>query len=66
MAGLSFLDLPNGEMYLLRPVLNNCIKYTDLKDGSIDLYDIALLNDAIYIDVENKNTIQEYFLKQKE
>jgi len=31
----------------MRPVLAGCISYSALIDGSIDLADIALMNDAL-------------------
>lgn len=42
--------------WLLRPVVKNMCRYESLKDGSIDLADIALMNDAL--DVQAENTIK--------
>ena len=37
----------------MRPVLSGLCKYESLKDGTLDLEDIMLLNDAL--DVKNEN-----------
>jgi len=37
----------------MRPVLAGLCKYESLKDGTLDLEDIMLLNDAL--DVKNEN-----------
>lgn len=43
------------EDWILRPVLEGMCKYESLKDGTLDLEDIAKMNDAIDIKVENEN-----------
>jgi hypothetical protein len=45
--------MPDGEGYLLRPVGAQMCRYESLLDGSIDLFDIARMND--WLDVENEN-----------
>jgi hypothetical protein len=41
-------DVAGGDgPYLMRPVVNGCIKYESLKDGTVDLFDIEYLNDAL-------------------
>lgn len=44
----------SGEDWLLRPVLEGCCHYEGLKDGTLNLEDIARLNDAL--DVRDENT----------
>lgn len=44
------------EDWLFRPVLRGLIKAESLKDGSVDLAYIALLNEAL--DVEQENTLR--------
>ncbi|WP_445658529.1 DUF6889 family protein [Achromobacter sp. NCFB-sbj8-Ac1-l] len=39
---------------MLAPVLEGLCKYESLKDGSLDLADIALLNDALSVRADNK------------
>jgi hypothetical protein len=51
--------LPNEEDYLLRPVLRGLCSYESLKNGTLDLADIALLNDAIEVAEENERRIRK-------
>lgn len=46
--------LPGGEDWLLRPVLRGLCRYESLKDGTLDLADIALMNDACNVQDENE------------
>lgn len=46
--------LPGGEDWVLRPVLRGLLRYESLIDGSVDIADVALLNDAL--DVADENT----------
>ena len=45
--------MEGGEDWLLRPVLRSLIRYESLKDGSLDLTDISLLNEALDVEAEN-------------
>ena len=57
----SFADsLPDGLSYLLNPVDAGLIPYTALKDGSVDLYDIALLNDHLAVKADNQRRIEKW------
>lgn len=38
----------------MRPVIKGLVKYEALKDGTIDLADVALLNDALDVEDENR------------
>lgn len=42
--------------WLLRPVVKNMVRFESLKNGSIDLDDIALMNEAL--DVVGENTVK--------
>lgn len=44
----------DGLDWMMRPVLENCILYTDLIDGSVGLADVARINDAITVRNENQ------------
>lgn len=44
-----------GEDWLMRPVLENLCKYESLKDGTIDLEDLARMNAALDVRTENQN-----------
>lgn len=37
----------------MRPVIAGMCRYESLKDGAVDLYDIAEMNDAIEVKEEN-------------
>lgn len=47
--------MPDGEQYLLRPVIEKCCLYESLKDGTLDLEDVAKLNDALDVKAENEH-----------
>jgi hypothetical protein len=47
--------MEDGEDWLLRPVLKGLCKYESLKDGSVDLEDIARMNAALDVEAENEN-----------
>lgn len=40
--------------WLMRPVLAGMCKYESLTDGSLDLADFALMNDALDVQEENQ------------
>jgi hypothetical protein len=44
--------------YLMRPALNGLCKYESLKDGTLDLIDVALMNDALDVRFENERRAQ--------
>jgi hypothetical protein len=46
--------MADGEDWLLRPVLAGLCKYESLKDGTLDLEDLAKLNDALDVKEENE------------
>lgn len=48
------MSLPGGEDWLLRPVIKGMCRYESLKDGTLSLDDIALMNDALAVKEENE------------
>jgi hypothetical protein len=46
--------MSSGEDWLMRPVLSGLCKYESLKDGTLDLGDIARMNDALGVQSENQ------------
>lgn len=50
--------MPEGDDWLMRPVMRGLIKYESLADGTLDLCDIARLNDAIDVQDENSHRIR--------
>ena len=45
--------MASGEDWLLRPVVEGMCSYEALKDGTLDLEDIARMNDALAVRDEN-------------
>ncbi|WP_286314458.1 DUF6889 family protein [Turicimonas muris] len=45
--------MPDGIDFLMRPVYHGMIRYTDLKDSSLTLEDIFLMN--VYLDNQKYN-----------
>lgn len=43
----------------MRPVMRGMCQFKELKDGSLDLCDIALMNEAIDVEEENKLRYQD-------
>lgn len=43
------------EDWLMRPVLKGLCRYESLKNGEIDLADVARLNDALDVQSENED-----------
>lgn len=48
--------MADGTDFLMRPVLRGMVKYESLRDGTVDLNDVARMNDAI--DVEQENALR--------
>jgi hypothetical protein len=45
--------------WVIRPVLEGLCKYESLKDGTLDLIDIARMNEAISVKYENMDRRRE-------
>lgn len=58
--------MSTGEDWLLRPVLKGMCKYESLKNGDLDLYDVANMNDALDVDEANRATVQKWVNKNGE
>lgn len=48
------MTLPGGEDWLLRPVLAGMCRYESLRDCTLGLDDIALMNDALAVKADNE------------
>lgn len=46
--------MPDGEDWLLRPVDAGMCKYESLLDGTLQLVDVARLNDLLDVRIENE------------
>ena len=45
------------EDWLMRPVLEGLCRYESLTDGTLDLFDIARMNDALDVRSENERRL---------
>lgn len=52
--------MADGEGWVMRPVERGMCKYESLKDGSLDLCDIAIMNEALDVDDENRRRVAEW------
>lgn len=51
--------MPDGEDWLLRPVVEGMCLYPSLIDGTLSLCDVARMNDAISVRNENQRRMEE-------
>ncbi|MBR8074111.1 hypothetical protein DIE14_01055 [Burkholderia sp. Bp9017] len=47
-------SLPGGEDWLLAPVHAQMCRFESLKDGTLDLADVALMNDSLAVRADNE------------
>ncbi|ECF3178958.1 NTP pyrophosphohydrolase [Salmonella enterica subsp. enterica serovar Stanley] len=52
--------MPDGLSYLLDPVDAGLIPYYALKDRTVDLCDIALMNDHLAVKADNQRRIEKW------
>lgn len=52
---VNWVSLPDGEDWVFRPVLEGLCLYESLKDGTLDLEDLAKMNEALDVKFENEN-----------
>ncbi|WP_346828421.1 DUF6889 family protein [Serratia inhibens] len=52
--------MPGGEDYILRPVDAGLCSFEAIKDGRIDLFDIALMNDFLDMKADNEARIAKW------
>lgn len=48
------MSLPDGMDFIMRPILAGMCSMSDAKDGTLDLADFALMNDALAVQSENQ------------
>lgn len=51
--------MPGGEDWLLAPVLEGLCQFESLKNGALDLADLALMNDALVVRADNQARARE-------
>ncbi|MBP1000622.1 hypothetical protein J8629_26635, partial [Serratia fonticola] len=59
-ASIATESLPNGRSYLMRPVHANMCKFESLKDGTLTLADIALMNESLDVEAENRYLLKKW------
>lgn len=58
--------MPSGEDWIMRPVIEGMCRYESLLDGTLDLGDIARMNDALDVKQENERRITAALAKRNE
>lgn len=56
---MEWRSLPDGEDWLLRPVLAGMCRYESLLSGALSICDIALMNDALDVRADNEYLMRE-------
>jgi hypothetical protein len=51
--------MEGGEDWLLRPALRGLCGYEGLRDGTLDLEDVAVMNEALDVEQENQARVQK-------
>lgn len=51
--------MPDGEDWLMRPVIRGMCKYESLLDRTLGLEDFARMNDALDVQDENERRLRE-------
>lgn len=51
--------MQDGSDWLMRPVLQGMCLYSELIDGTLDLMDVALMNEALDCDEVNQGRLSE-------
>lgn len=49
-----------NEDWIMRPVLRGMCRYGELKDGSLGLFDVALMNEALDVEAENQKRLRSH------
>lgn len=52
------MSLPDGEDWLMRPILSGLCKYESLKDCSLSLEDFVRMNNALDVKEENEERMR--------
>ncbi len=51
--------MPDGMDFIMRPIIRNMCKMESARDGTLDLADFALMNDALMVETENQYRAHE-------
>jgi hypothetical protein len=58
--------MASGEDWVMRPVLRGLCRYESLIDGTVDLFDVARMNEALDVHDENERRINEALSKKEQ
>jgi uncharacterized protein DUF6889 len=58
--------MASGEDWLMRPVLEGLCGYESLINGTLDLFDIARMNESLDVKFENERRMHEALAKERE
>lgn len=50
--------MADKEDWLLRPVLKGLCKYESLRDGTLSLLDVSIMNEALDVEAENQDKLR--------
>ena len=56
---MTWVSMGDGSDWIMRPVIEGMCSYESLKDGTLDLEDIARMNDALDVKYENKERMRK-------
>ena len=59
MSSIQFVSLPDGEDWLMSPIIKGLCRFESLVDGKLTLADFALMNDALDVVEENDRRYSE-------
>lgn len=51
---MTWVGMADNEEWLMRPALKGLCKYESLKNGTLDLEDVARMNAALDVEAENE------------
>lgn len=63
LPAVDLVTMSGGEDLLMRPVLRGMCRYESLLDTTVDLVDIALMNEAINVDDENRARVTKEVMR---
>lgn len=49
-----------NEDWMMRPVMRGMCSYENLSNGTLDLFDVARMNEAIDVEEENRSRVQKW------
>ena len=62
--GAHLISMPDNVGWMFRPMVEGYCTYKDLIDGTLRLYDVAVLNDVIDVRNENDRRLEEALSKR--